>query len=537
MPTTGKRVHDVVVIGSGCAGGAAAWQLSRRGLGVLVLEAGDRVAAPDSHPVQTLSSTVSRLWRVLIARSQRVQSFHPSYWTYPSQLFVDDREHPYSTPDGRPFVWIRGRQVGGRSLTWAGLALRLSPYELKEWPIGYEDLAPHYDEMERLMAIHGGADHLPQLPDGQYLDPKALTPAESLFKERIAARWPDRHVVNARGVDRATKNGWSLKSSPGSTLGAAEDTGLVDVRPNSVVRRLVTDPGSGRVSGVEIVHRRTKAVTLIPARAVIVCASSLESVRLLLNSRSAAHPAGLGNSRGLLGRFIMNKVSRSTMFQMSVDGASTIHPLTASDSFVIPRYVNLDRPTDGVEGGFGVWGAIQRMPVDPKVALQPGKSALGLLIGYGECQPYHDNMVELDTGRADQWGVPTIRVDVHWRDSERRMAARIQEDLRAMVDAAGGTVTEPVTHDPITRNLIGRVLSAGALPGTYVHEVGGARMGTSATDSVVNDHCQVWDSDNVFVTDGACWPTGPWQNPTLTMMAVTARSCAFVADRFAAGDL
>jgi choline dehydrogenase-like flavoprotein len=532
------HTHDVVVIGSGCTGGTAAWQLSRRGLRVLVLEAGDSVTAADSHPNQTLGSTLRRLWRVLVARSQRVQSLHPCYWVHPPELFVDDRAHPYSTPDARPFVWIRGRQVGGRSLTWSGLTLRLSPYELKEWPIRYEDLAPYYDEVERLMGICGAKDDLSQLPDGDYRAAKPFTPAEALFKQRIAARWSDRHVVNGRGVDHSMNNGWSLKTSPGSTLGAAEVTGLVEVRPNSVARRLVTDDATGRVSAIEIVDRQSRVSTRIPARAVVVCASTLESVRLLLNSASAAHPTGLGNSSGLLGRFIMNKVSRSVMFQMGVDGAETLHPLSSSDSFVVPRYINLDQPHDGLRGGFGVWGAIQRMPLSPTLAIEPGRSALGLLVGYGECLPYHDNRVALDASAPDEWGVPTLHIDVHWRDNERLMAARIQDDLRAMVDAAGGRLLErSMARDPLTKNLLDRVLKAGAVPGTYVHEVGGARMGTSHEDGVVDGHCQLWDCNNVFVTDGACWPTGPWQNPTLTMMAITARSCAAIADRFAAGEL
>lgn len=531
--------HDIVVIGSGCTGGTAAWQLSRRGLRVLLLEAGDHVAAKDSQPDSGLAANIRRVWRVLISRSQQTQSLHPAYWIYPPKLFIDDKKHPYSTPDGRPFVWIRGRQVGGRSLTWAGLALRLSPHELDGWPLGYEDLAPYYDEVERIMGICGAHDHLPQLPDGNYRPGKALTPAESTFRDRIASRWPERQVIIARGVDHTTANGWSLKTSLGSTLEAAGRTGLLEIRTNSLARRLVLDERTGRVCAVEIIDGKTKASSLVSARAVVVCASTLESVRLLLNSKSAPHPSGLGNANGLLGRYIMNKISRSVIFEMTLDQTAVIHPLSAAESFVIPRYENLGLQTAEFRGGFGVWGAIQRMPLPPqRVAAAPRNSVVGMLVGYGECLPHFDNKLELNAADSDQWGIPTLRIDVRWRENEERMAERIQRDLRAMVAAAGGNVVAGAgSSEPVRRHLVERVQKAGSSPGAFVHEVGGARMGASPRDSVVNGYCQLWDAQNVFVTDGACWPTSGWQNPTLTMMAITARSCSFIADNFARGDL
>lgn len=531
--------HDVVVIGSGCTGGTAAWQLSRRGLRVLLLEAGDHVAAKDSQPNSGIGTYLSRAWRVLIARCQQTQSLHPAYWLYPPRLFVDDKKHPYSTPDGRPFVWIRGRQVGGRSLTWTGLSLRLSPYELEGWPLVYEDLAPYYDEVEGLMGICGARDHLPQLPDGNYRPGKSLTPAESIFRDRIASRWPERHVIIGRGIDHTTDNGWSLKTSLGSTLEAAGRTGLLEIRANSIARRLVADQRTGCVSGVEIIDTKTKASRLVSARAVIVCASTFESVRLLLNSQSAAHPSGLGNSSGLLGRYIMNKVSRSMTFEMTLDQTDVIHPLSASESFVIPRYENVGSQTAEIRGGFGIWGAIQRMPPPPqKLAAASRGLAFGVLVGYGECLPYFDNKLELNANVLDEWGIPTLRIDVRWRENEEQMAERIQRDLRAMVAAAGGSVVDAAASTgSVRRHLAERVLKAGSTPGAFVHEVGGARMGTSPQNSVVNGYCQLWDSRNVFVTDGACWPTAGWQNPTLTMMAITARSCSFIADSFTRGDL
>jgi choline dehydrogenase-like flavoprotein len=402
--------------------------------------------------------------------------------------------------------------------------------------VSYQELAPFYDEVERVMGVCGAQDHLPQLPDGVYRDAKPLTPAESLFAERVASRWPERRVVAARGVDEATQNGWSLKTSTGSTLDAAQRTGRLTIEANSIARRLTVDPESGRVSGIEVVDSRTKISRVVPARVVVVCASTLESVKLLLNSASARHPAGLGNSSGLLGHYIMNKVSRSVTFLMTVDGDSRVHPLSAADSFVIPRYENIVSQTD-LRGGFGMWGAIQRMSVPSGLrASAPPGSVLGLLIGYGECLPYVDNQVELNRDAVDEWGNPTLRVDVRWRENEEMMGQRIREDLLAMVAAAGGRVMETAAP-AFARPLFERIQKAGSIPGRYVHEVGGARMGTAPGDSVVNPHCQLWDSKNVFVTDGACWPTAGWQNPTLTMMAITARSCNFLADRVAGGDL
>lgn len=531
--------HDVVVIGSGCTGGAAAWQLSRRGLRVLVLEAGGALEAAESKPDPRIRTHLSRVWRVFAARCQQTQSLHPAFWLYPPRLFVNDKQQPYTTADGRPFVWIRGRQVGGRSLTWSGLALRLSPYELADWPLNYEELAPYYDEVERLMGVCGDRDGLPQLPDGNYRPGKPLTPAEVLFRDRITSRWPERRVIVGRGADDTNGRGWSRKTSLGSTLDEANRTRLLEIRANSIARRLLIDERTNRVSAIEIVDRQTRQIRQIPARAVVLCASTMESVRLLLNSRSAAHPNGLGNSSGLLGRCIMNKVSRSVAFEMPLDRFDGIHPLSACESFVIPRYENLGSQTAAMRGGFGMWGALQRMShSSQKRDASSPSTAFGLLVGYGECLPYPDNRLELNAEVLDEWGIATPHIDVRWHENEMQMAARIENDLRAIVEAAGGTIVATAgAPGSMRRRLAERFVKAGSLPGAFVHEVGGARMGVSPDSSVVSTNCQLWDARNVFVTDGACWPAAGWQNPTLTMMAITARSCAFLSDCLDGGDL
>jgi choline dehydrogenase-like flavoprotein len=176
------------------------------------------------------------------------------------------------------------------------------------------------------------------------------------------------------------------------------------------------------------------------------------------------------------------------------------------------------------------------MPLPPQRASE--RLAYGVLVGYGECLPYFDNRLDVNLDALDAWGMPTLRIDVRWRENEEHMAERIQRDLRAMVAAAGGrVVTTTGSAGPVARHFAERVLRAGSIPGAYVHEVGGARMGASPHDSVVSPYCQLWEAKNVFITDGACWPTAGWQNPTLTMMAITARSCSFIVDSFARGEL
>ncbi|HYV44898.1 MAG TPA: GMC family oxidoreductase [Myxococcaceae bacterium] len=533
--------YDAIVVGSGATGGVAAWRLTEGGLRVLVLEAGPALKGGHSTYGSQGTNMMRQVFRHFFSDRQRVQETHPGYWESNPDLFVDDKDNPYTHPKDQPYHWIRGRHVGGRSHTWGGVCLRFSNYELKsssrdgwgeDWPISTEDLSPHYEGLERFFAVHGSREGLEQLPDGAFVEARPLTSGEQVMKKVVEEKFGRRMFIS-RGI-RARRHHekgekFTKLSSPGTTLAAANATGRLTLQTDAVVSRVLVDPNTGMASGVEYVDRESGERREARAKLVFLCASTIESVRILMSSKDANHPEGLGGASGVLGRGLMDHISSNNWFFMPDVPDEPGHELLGSDSILIPRWVNVGSDKQPFMRGFGMWGGIQRMPIPGFLRRKRG-IALGFLCAMGEALPNPDSRLVLDENVKDRWGLPVPHLACRWMENDLAVAKAGREAAIEMITAAGGVMaTLPdLLHTPLIGEFMKGLddLSNRSPPGLFVHEVGGARMGSNPKSSVVDPHCRVWDAPNVYVTDGACWVSSGWQNPTLTEMAITARAAA-----------
>jgi choline dehydrogenase-like flavoprotein len=567
MQRSNRKVYDAIVVGSGATGGWAAKVLTEKGMRVLVLEAGRQIDPKKDY--RMLTEPYELKYRGLApgpvyAPRQPIQSRCYAANEYSAHFFVDDIDNPYTTPEDKPFWWIRGRQVGGRSLTWGRQSYRLSDYDFKAaerdgygepWPISYSDLEPYYDQVEDFIGVSGSYEKLPQLPDSKFLPPMAMTCGEKILKKAVESRWNDRKVIIGRAAiltkphqgraachfcghcDRGCDT-HSYYSSPGSTLPAAAKTGRMTIRPNAVVREIIVDANTGKARGVRVVNQLTKLDYEEYARVIVLCASTLESTRILLNSKSRQHPNGLGNSSGTLGHYLMDHV-----FQISAGGvAPTLRGMEydysdgRANGIYVPRFRNISEKHPKFIRGYGMQGRVgmgysyahakQRagFGAEFKKFVRENPNEVNFWLGaWCEMLPNKENRATIDPNKVDAWGIPVLHVECKHGDNERAMAKDALEAIREMVDAAGFQ-TQFAT-------------AMVAPPGFCIHEAGSARMGADPKLSVLNRWCQSWDVNNVFVTDGSCFASIGCQNPTLTMMAITARACDYIVDEFKRGNL
>ncbi len=520
---------------------------------MLVLEAGPDVSNRKHYG--SVAANVSRqLYRHYVSHRQETQKLHATYWTTNPDFFVDDLDHPYTTPEGKPFRWIRGRQLGGRSLVWDGVTPRFSDHEFlaaerdgfgPNWPIRHEDLAPYYAELERMFGVHGSREGLAHLPDGDFREARPLTSAEVVFQHRVQAKFPGRRVLPSRGIRAGRRpdqgQSHSRLSTQATSLASAIATGLVTVRTGAIASRLSYRTDGSGVRGVEFIDAETLQTEEVLGKAIFMCASTIETLRLLLNSGDAGHPGGLGASSGVLGHYLMDHIASNVYFHLpDVPDRGGDHELLGSDSILIPRFQNLNGANAEHLRGYGFWGGIQRLAVPALLRRKPGE-AFGFLCARSEVLPHFENHVVLDPTVKDKWGLPAPSIDCSWKSEDMLISAAARQSAFEMIEGAGGKIVDlgDLLHTPIIGGFLSKMQEEWkrSTPGLFVHEVGGARMGTSETNSVVNAHNQVWEAPNVFVVDGACWPSCGWQNPTLTEMAVTARAADFAADRLADGRL
>ena len=499
--------HDVVVIGSGPTGGFAAKALSEAGLNVLVLEA--RRGALESRAI-TARDRISRGLGYRIEhdpsaiRRQRMQSSCYAWPTDP-HAFVDDEENPCATEAGQPFAWIRCRRIGGRmTVKRHGLQFyRFSDLDFKagerdgasdSWPICAADLEPYYEQIERWMGIRGTVDRLPQLPDSVLAVETAPQPALSMLDTAIRSQWTDRRAIMCR------------TARPPMPILDALRTSNCTLQPNAVVSQIVADPRTGRASAVRYIDRRTHREREVRANVVVLCASSIESARLMLASATAQHPAGLGNSSGLLGRYLMDHVHLGGINADMPVGHNEQRPAGWG---YIPQFRNVHTRQNDFARGYGV-----------QVFTEGSQCAFTV---FGEMLPARENRVTLDPDITDTWGVPVARIACARSENDVAMMRDAAAESCAMLTAAAFKVWRFNTH--------------ASPPGLASHEVGTARMSSNAREGVLNPFCQSWDVKNLFVMDGSCFVTQGAQNQTLTMLALAARSCDYLIDRLKHGGL
>lgn len=549
-----QQTYDAIVIGSGISGGWAAKELCEKGLKVLLLERGRNVEHVKDYPTATMNP-----WDFphRLVNPEKDMEEDPvqgkAYDESSKHFFVRDKEHPYIQE--KPFSWVRGYHVGGRSLTWGRQCYRLSDLDFEanakdghgvDWPIRYKDIAPWYDYVETFAGISGQAEGLPQLPDGQFLPPMEMNCVELHLKDKVREKFKDRLVTIAR-VANLTK-GWNDRgpcqfrnlchrgcpfggyfSSNSATLPAAMATGNLTLRPFSTVSEIIYDKETKKAKGVRVIDTETKETTEFFARIIFLNASTIASASILLQSKSEVFPNGLGNNQDLVGRHLMDhhfKVGAMGEFKGYED---QYYKGRRPTGIYIPRFRNINDATrrEDYIRGFGYQGYAEREAWNDAYTLdgygedfkkeitKPGKWVMWMA-AWGETLPYADNRITLDESRKDAWGLPLVKISFEIKENEKAMRKDMQGSAVEMLEKAGFHNISGFDYDYIG--------------GECVHEMGTVRMGLDPKTSVLNKWNQVHEVPNLFITDGSCMTSSATQNPSLTYMALTARACDHAAE-------
>lgn len=547
-----QRTYEAIVVGSGISGGWAAKELTEKGVKTLLLERGRDVKHNVDYPTTNMMPWEFKHRNELpkkIVDENPVISKCYAFREDAMHFFVKDNEHPYIQE--KPFDWIRGYQVGGKSLLWARMTQRWSDFDFSgpardgfavDWPIRYNDIAPWYSHVEKFAGIAGNRDGLPELPDGEFLPPLQLTCVETHFKEQMKKFYGDRHVISGRCAHitepqpihkeqgRAQCQNRTLCqrgcpfggyfSSNSSTLPWAMRTGNLTLRPNSVVHSVLYDESKGKAIGVRVVDALTKESIEYYAPVIFLNAAALNTNLILLNSKSNRFPDGLGNDNGLLGKYVAFHIYRARIWGDYDGYKEFITEGRRPSAAYIPRFRNLHKQeTDFLRGyaaGFsaGRYDETKRdgLGIDLKEQLSrkdygPWRVNAHIM---GETIPKASNYVALDTQQKDAWGIPQLKVSVDYDENDEKMIKDFTEQFTEMFEKAGFT------------NL--KTQDSKQAPGLDIHEMGGVRMGNDPKTSLLNKWNQLHGCKNVFVTDGACMTSTSTQNPSLTYMALTARA-------------
>ena len=556
-----SETFDAIVVGSGISGGWAAKELTERGLRVLMLERGKNVEhikdygnalkAPWEYPHRGGRTLTMEEAYPVLKRDYPLNEKNLDWW-------ASDKDSPYT--EIKRFDWYRGYHVGGRSLLWGRQSYRHGDLDFGanaregiavDWPIRYKDVAPWYVHVERHAGISGSREGLAQLPDGQFQPAMPLNCVEEIIAGRVKSKFAGRRIIPGRvanltqtlpgrGACQYRNACWlgcpfgAYFSTQSSTLPAAKATGRLTLKTFAIVTDLVYDRDRKRARGVRVLDAVTGQTTEYSARVIFLCASALNSTWLLMRSATDVWPGGLGSSSGELGHNLMDH-----HFRCGANGDFAGHEDRyvfgrRPTGFYIPRFRNLAGERRDYLRGFGYQGSASRQGWERAVAelgvggtfkdamAQPGPWRVGAT-AFGEMLPNHANRISIDTARVDKWGLPVLAIDCATGENERLMRRDMMNDLAEMLEAAGATDVSVYDND--------------YAPGMGIHEMGTARMGRDPKTSVLNGRNQVWDCQNVFVTDGSCMTSSACQNPSLTYMALTARAAAFAVEELKRGNL
>ena len=556
--------YDAIVVGTGISGGWAAKELCENGLKTLVLERGRMIKHVEDYTTAYMDpwdfpngDVVSQETKSRMAKQNRT-----GYVTKESRkhFFVDDLKHPYN--EEKRFDWIRGYHVGGRSLMWGRQSYRLSDIDFEankkegiavDWPIRYKEIEPWYDKVEEFIGVSGENLGIKVLPDQKLLKPMNLNCVEKDLQSKIAENFDDGRLLTVgrtAHITEGTKPGSGRStcqyrnrcmrgcpfgayfSSNSSTLPAAEATGNMTLRPNSIVHEVIYDDVTQKATGVKVIDAETKQVFIFKSKVIFLCASAIASASILLQSKSERFPNGLGNDSGELGHNIMDHHfhvgARAKVTGFEDKTTKGRRP----NGIYIPRFRNLggETNTDKFKRGYGYQGGASRTSLSELVAevkygpelkeaiLKPGEWYVGLT-AFGETLPDHNNKMYLDYEKLDEWGLPTVTFDADFGENELAMRKDMQEQAVRMLTAAG--YEDVQGYD----NTQGRAMGLG------IHEMGTARMGHDPKTSVLNKHNQIHACTNVYVTDGAFMTSAACHNPSLGYMAFTARAANHAAEQ------
>ncbi|MGA9326784.1 MAG: GMC family oxidoreductase [Salegentibacter sp.] len=553
-------VYDAIVVGTGISGGWAAKELTEKGFKTLVLERGRMVKHVEDYPTM-YDDPWDYKYKGQVTREERKRQYKQARTGYTvneasKHWFVDDIKHPYN--ETKRFDWMRGYHVGGRSIMWGRHSYRWSDLDFEankkqgiavDWPIRYKDIAPWYDKVESFIGVSGEKLGLPQLPDGQFLPMMELNCVEDHLRQNIAENFKDRvltsgrvaHITGDKEFEGRTKCQFRNRcirgcpygayfSSNASTIPAAEKTGNMTLRPNSIVSQVLYDPDTKRATGVKVIDTETKEEREYKANVIFLCASSMASASILMQSKSDRFPDGMGNDSGELGHNVMDhhfKAGASAKFDGFKD---SYYKGRKPSGIYLPRFRNLreDENLDFIRG-YGYQGGASRTDWSEAIAeagygkslkeavSEPGGWTMGFM-GFGETLPYHENKMTLDYDKKDEWGLPTITFDAEFKENELKMRKDMVEQAVAMLEKGGFRDIKP--YDDL------------GAPGLGIHEMGTARMGRDPKTSVLNGYNQIHAVPNVYVTDGAFMTSSACQNPSLTYMAMTARAADHASKNF-----